>query len=326
VGLDPVISFGAGERIVNDNEHSLILAARRIVRGLGCCVRLICHTGKQGARDGAIDQYAARGGSALADGARMVAVLRSWDPETDATDKLTPPIGFALGPEETGIVLVRAKLSYAPPQPQIWLKRRGYGFVHFTAARPIREAEERARADQLVRFLISELAAGLRYTRNTLKDTGIIKPREKLRAALSKLESSGRVIDEPNPTTAHTRGGARTYLHPVAFAPSSAAGETNEKTAETDAFLGGRDRQFASSPPYRGKNGGEANAASLSPSPPRFAGEAPRSNGEASEGNEVGDVQDHGPEDLGGHVGGDGLDQIQGGNADLAEGQVEVEV
>jgi hypothetical protein len=256
----------------------------------------------------------------------MVAVLRSWDPETDATDKLTPPIGFALGPEETGIVLVRAKLSYAPPQPQIWLKRRGYGFEHFTAARPNREAEERARADQLERFLISELAAGLRYTRNTLKDTGIIKPREKLRAALSKLESSGRVIDEPNPTTAHTRGGARTYLHPVAFAPSSAAGETNEKTAETDAFLGGRDRQFASSPPYRGKNGGEANAASLSPSPPRFAGEAPRSNGEASEGNEVGDVQDHGPEDLGGHVGGDGLDQIQGGNADLAEGQVEVEV
>jgi AAA domain len=48
VGLDPVISFGAGERFVNDNEHSLILAARRIVRGLGCCVRLICHTGKQG--------------------------------------------------------------------------------------------------------------------------------------------------------------------------------------------------------------------------------------------------------------------------------------
>jgi regulatory protein RepA len=89
VGLDPVISFGAGERIVNDNEHSLILAARRIVRGLGCCVRLICHTGKQGARDGVIDQYAARGGSALADGARMVAVLRVWDPEA-TDDKLTP--------------------------------------------------------------------------------------------------------------------------------------------------------------------------------------------------------------------------------------------
>lgn len=40
VGFDPAISFAAGERIVNDNEHSLILAARRIVKGLGCCVRL----------------------------------------------------------------------------------------------------------------------------------------------------------------------------------------------------------------------------------------------------------------------------------------------
>jgi RecA-family ATPase len=92
VGLDPLISFGAGERIVNDNEHSLILAARRIVRGLGCCVRLICHVGKEAARSGALDQYASRGGSALADGARMVAVLRSWDPEA-TDDKLTPPAG-----------------------------------------------------------------------------------------------------------------------------------------------------------------------------------------------------------------------------------------
>jgi RecA-family ATPase len=47
VGFDPAISFGAGERIVNDNEQSLVLAARRIVRGLGCCVRLIAHTGRK---------------------------------------------------------------------------------------------------------------------------------------------------------------------------------------------------------------------------------------------------------------------------------------
>lgn len=89
VGFDPAISFGAGERIVNDNEQSLVLAARRIVRGLGCCVRLIAHTGKENARSGTLDQYASRGGSALADGTRMVAVLRSWDPEA-TDDKLTP--------------------------------------------------------------------------------------------------------------------------------------------------------------------------------------------------------------------------------------------
>ena len=47
LNLDPVISFGAGERLVNDNEQALILAGRRIVRGLGGCVRLICHTGRR---------------------------------------------------------------------------------------------------------------------------------------------------------------------------------------------------------------------------------------------------------------------------------------
>jgi RecA-family ATPase len=35
LNLDPVISFGAGERLVNDNEQALITAGRRIVRGLG---------------------------------------------------------------------------------------------------------------------------------------------------------------------------------------------------------------------------------------------------------------------------------------------------
>ena len=188
--------FGAGERIVNDNEHSLILAARRIVRGLGCCVRLICHVGKENARSGSLDQYASRGGSALSDGARMVAVLRSWDPEA-ADDKLIPPPGSRSAPVRQVIVLARPKLSYAPPQPLIWITRRGYAFEHFTAARADPEAEARARADQLERFLISALASGLRYTRNTLTDTGVIKPRDKLRAALSAL--GGRGAGSRNP-------------------------------------------------------------------------------------------------------------------------------
>jgi RecA-family ATPase len=168
VGLDPVISFGAGERFVNDNEHSL-MAARRIVRGLGCCVRLICHTGKQGARDGVIDQYAARGGSALADGARMVAVLRAWDADAKK-DKLSPPPGLSFGADEQVIVLACPKLSYAPPQPQIWLKRRGYCFEHFIATRPNRESEAKARAAQVERYLLDQLASGLRHNKKTLEE------------------------------------------------------------------------------------------------------------------------------------------------------------
>jgi RecA-family ATPase len=75
------------------------------VRGLGCCVRLICHVSKEAARSGALDQYASRGGSALADGARMVAVLRSWDPEA-TDDKLTPP------PNHSGIYAIASRFVY----------------------------------------------------------------------------------------------------------------------------------------------------------------------------------------------------------------------
>jgi RecA-family ATPase len=300
VGLDPVISFGAGERIVNDNEHSLILAARRIVRGLGCCVRLICHTGKEVARSGSTDQYSARGGSALSDGARMVTVLRAWGAGGETTDKLIPPIGFALGPDEMGMVLVRAKLSYAPLQPQIWLKRRGYGFEHFIATRPDREAEGRARADQLERYLIAELARGSRYTRNTLTDTGVIKPRDKLREALSALVAAGRVIDTPIPGAEHARGGRRRYLHPVAFASPTPDGEATKNDDENNDLLHRPDPPFGSPPPYRGKKDGEPISPDFPLQGPRFAGEAPRSNGEASEANDVGDILDHGPEDLGG--------------------------
>jgi hypothetical protein len=71
---------------------------------------LICHTGKQGARDGVIDQYAARGGSAPVDGARMVAVLRAWDADAEK-HKLSPPPGLSFCVDEQVIVLA-PKLSF----------------------------------------------------------------------------------------------------------------------------------------------------------------------------------------------------------------------
>lgn len=207
----------------------------------------------------------------------MVTVLRAWSADAETTDKLTPPIGFALGADETGMVLVRAKLSHAPPQPQIWLKRRGYAFEYFAATRPDREAEGRARADQLERFLISELAAGSRYTRNTLKDTGVIKPRDRLRTALGALEAAGRVVDAPIPGTQHGRGGRRMYLHPVRFASPKPDGEATENDPENDALLRHSDPQFGSPPPYREKKSGEPISPAFSLPGPRFAGKAPRS-------------------------------------------------
>jgi hypothetical protein len=75
---------------------------------------------------------------------RMVAVLRAWDADAER-DKLSPPPGLSFCADEQVIVLARSKLSYAPAQPQIWLKRRGYCFEHFIAKRPDPEAEARGR-------------------------------------------------------------------------------------------------------------------------------------------------------------------------------------
>jgi hypothetical protein len=164
---------------------------------------LICHTGKQGARDGVIDQYAARGGSALADGARMVTVLQAWHDN----EKLTPPAGFTLKAGEQGIVMARAKISYAPPQPLIWLKRRGWTFEHFIDMPATKEAEPRARADQVWRYLADQLKSGAPHTKTDLEGTGIL-PQKKLRAALSSLLVGGRVVYKPLPEE-QRHGGAQ---------------------------------------------------------------------------------------------------------------------
>lgn len=63
VTFDPVVSFGASENAVNDNEQALITSARRIVRTLDYCVRFVHHTGKANTRAATLDQYSSgRGG------------------------------------------------------------------------------------------------------------------------------------------------------------------------------------------------------------------------------------------------------------------------
>ena len=132
--------------MVNDNEQRLVEAARRIIRGLGCCVRFIHHTGKANARAKTVDQYSARGGSALPDGSRMMMVMVPVS-EPDEAEGIKLPSSVTLEPGDQAILLRRAKLSYAPRQPDIYVIRRGYTFRH-TGPDPRSEDEhERARMD-----------------------------------------------------------------------------------------------------------------------------------------------------------------------------------
>ena len=93
------MSFGVGESRVNDAEQGLIEAFRIIRNQLDCCVEGIHHTGKANARDKSTDQYSGRGGSALADGARMVAVLYTLTPS-----EWLQATGTSLGADESGLV------------------------------------------------------------------------------------------------------------------------------------------------------------------------------------------------------------------------------
>jgi RecA-family ATPase len=81
--FDPLMSFSVGESHVNDAEQAIVEASRYIMRKIpNCAVDVVHHTGKGNARAGTTDQYSGRNGSALPDGARMVAVLNKMS--TDA--------------------------------------------------------------------------------------------------------------------------------------------------------------------------------------------------------------------------------------------------
>jgi hypothetical protein len=216
VVFDPLVSFGASEGMVNDNEQALVEVARGIVKGLDCCVRYVHHTGKANAREGTTDQYSLRGGSALPDGCRMVAVLAAWN----GKDHLPPA---CVANDDASIFrLERPKLSYAPPnQPTIWLKREGFAYDSFAEYRLTPEQATAARVDQLERFLAwcPKAPQPEFHTRNTLEaQTTIIgMTRAEIREALGILQARGRVVEAPLPQ-AMRKGGRQTFLCPANLA------------------------------------------------------------------------------------------------------------
>ena len=219
--FDPAVSFGVGEARVNDAEQAIIEAMRIIVRRLDCCVEVVHHSGKANARDKAMDQYAGRGGSALADGSRMTAVMHTVDAQDWANQT-----GQALGDGETGVVIALPKLSYAKPQPDILVRRYRYSFEHVKAL-PAQSAEAmlEIHAERVYAFLKAEYDKGARHTKSGLdsflKVIGL--PRNDVRAGVERLLSSGRI------TTGGKKHSKTNHLIPV-----MSAGDVGEHASDEE--------------------------------------------------------------------------------------------
>lgn len=192
IQFDPLMSFGVGESRVNDAEQALVTAARMLVSRLQCCVRYVHHTGKAVALEKRTDQYSARGGSALSDGARMVAVMQ---PQT--AYEWHQATGTTLEEGDSAFVLARSKLSYTAPQPLIHVKRRMYEFQVIDGRVEQSHVEQlNSDAETILKLVESEALQGRKHSLHGLENIapeGISRAR--LRAAVialvdaSKLES-----------------------------------------------------------------------------------------------------------------------------------------
>lgn len=222
--VDPAVSFGVGESRVNDAEQGLVEAARKLKRTLNCCVQFIHHSGKQNAREKAIDQYAGRGGSAFADGARMVHVMQSLTPSEWLTET-----GTELFNGESGLRLARPKMSYCAPVGDILIKRTGYRFDSVERSTSGKKAKQEANANQVWQLLTAELSQGRYPTQNYLEGLDTELTRGEIRSAVQWLFASQRIENRDVPN-AGARGGKRIYLHPLVILNEN--GAPNERLAE----------------------------------------------------------------------------------------------
>lgn len=273
--VDPAVSFGVGESRVNDAEQGLVEAARRLRNELNCCVLYLHHSGKANARERTLDQYSGRGGSAYADGSRMVLVLQNM-----TADEFESATGQKLIDGETGLILARPKMSYCAPPGDIYIRRAGYSFNRVSAAPAGKLAKTESQAEQVWLLLEAELKAGRRHSKNTLEhaDAGNLK-RGEIRAALAWLEAAERI--EYRDGTGTRKSGPQKYIHPIT-SPKPHGGVVAE-LHKNEAVTSPEGSREITSPPYRDLPSAARFPPSGKPIFPRFAKFTRRGSGEVGE-------------------------------------------
>lgn len=213
--MDPLVSFGVGEQRVNDAEQGLIEAMRILRNEFDCCVEGIHHSGKANAREKTLDQYAGRGGSAMADGSRMVCVMQPLTAQEwlDAT-------GDTLLEGESGLVMALPKLSYCRPQDTVYVKRHGYTFTQVTPAGVPTQSEVNQAVDSQVYAVVREAwhrnePLTLQCLKNDYKVHLPNLKRDAIMEAVGRLKREGRIVQH-----ASSGGrGSRATLEPIIINP-----------------------------------------------------------------------------------------------------------
>jgi RecA-family ATPase len=206
--FDPLVSFGVGEQRVNDAEQGLIESFRILRNRFDACIEAIHHVGKVNGRERSTDQYSGRGGSALPDGSRMVAVLTPID-----AGEWRKRTGTELEATQSGILLSLPKLSFCRPQSDVLILRDGYAMSQVARAVDDAPAGERE-ADIVFAYVVAQYNQGRRLGKTAVsdlyKDIGLT--RNDVRVAIKWLEDKKRLVQ------AGKQGEKGTHLAPVTSA------------------------------------------------------------------------------------------------------------
>lgn len=210
VTFDPAVLFGAGERYSNDGDAFLAAMLHDTALAMGACVQLVDHVAKVIVREGIVDQYAARGGSAKTDNARLARQLTSvTDKDANGRDTLLPT---GVTPEDIKthrlLRLHTTKSNYAPIGEPLWLLRHKFWIEYLPTptadevrARRHTEQEERTVADVecLVAHIRQQLSLGVKLSTRDLDTTRPLLPDDKTmprwrtRLALQKAMIEGQL-------------------------------------------------------------------------------------------------------------------------------------
>lgn len=210
--FDPMTFFGPGERFVNDGEAEVMAAGRTLAGRLQCAVKFLHHTGKAQARDGRVDQYAGRGGSAGADNARFVHVLATHE----GGGTLAAPAGVSAEDIAAGRILRLhvAKLTDGKrPEVPYWLRREGFRFDWLPARADDPAARESEALRELCGLVHTASTDGVRHTSRSLEDafepSTALPNRKELRRLLHVALQRGHLVETPLPDG--DRRGRRTH-------------------------------------------------------------------------------------------------------------------